>query len=444
MSLAESFNAYILKEFLFTKKDRLLIAVSGGVDSVVLCRLCKAAGYDFSIAHCNFQLRGEESNGDEMFLKELSETLDVPFYSKRFDTEKYAADNKISIQVAARNLRYDWFNELLSANATKGFILTAHHADDNIETILMNFFKGSGINGLKGILPKQQRLLRPLLFATKKEIVQYAVENNLTYREDSSNSSDKYTRNYFRNQLLPDIEKVFPQVKENLLQNAVRFREINNIYETAIDKIKRSLITVVGSEQHLPVLKLLRTPELNTVLYEIIKHVGFSAAQTGDVIKLLNSSSGKYVESPTHRILRNRKWLIIAEIAAQDHSVYLLEQPAAELSFSAGKIMLRPFSSLDKMDVSPFTAQLDMSQLQFPLLLRRWKTGDYFYPLGMLKKKKLSRFFVDQKLSLIEKEKIWVLESDKKIIWVIGHRIDDRFKITDKSAGVLQCSFLPA
>ena len=472
MNLISSFQQCIKKENLFQPKQRLLLAVSGGVDSVVLCELCQQAGYDFAIAHCNFQLRKEESDGDEKFVEALAKKYAVEYFVKKFDTEKYAAQNKISIQVAARELRYDWFNFLVEANKADGskemtdarkekvtdvsknllskktsyqlstinYILTAHHADDNIETILMNFFKGTGINGLKGILPKQKNVLRPLLFAGKEDILLFAKENGLAYREDSSNSSDKYTRNYFRNQLIPGLQKVFPQVKENLLDNAERFREINSIYNLSIENTKKKLIIFEGKEMHLPVLKLLKTAALHSVLFEIIKEVGFTAAQTNEVLKLLNSESGKYIQSPTHRILRNRKWLIISPLNDLEANHFLIKEKDTVIIFSGGKLSIEKEVNPGKIQADKNAAQLDALQIQFPLILRKWKPGDYFYPLGMQKKKKLSRFFIDQKLSLNEKQQAWVIESDKKIIWVIGHRIDDRFKIKDGSANILKFS----
>ena len=456
MSLVSKFEYYIKTENLFHAKDRLLLAVSGGVDSVVLCELCHKAGYHFAIAHCNFKLRGEESDGDEQFVTALAKKYDSAFFVKQFDTEKYATENKTSIQVAARELRYHWFTELLNTLNTSshgaqktpfsglGNVLTAHHADDNIETILMNFFKGSGINGLKGILPKHNNLIRPLLFATKEELLQYAYENNLAYREDSSNNSDKYTRNYFRNQLIPGLQKVFPKVKENLLDNANRFRQINIIYNHAMEQIKKKLITVQAKEIQLPVLKLLKTAALPTVLYEIIKEYGFTAHQTSEVQKLLGSDSGKYVNSLTHRILRNRKWLVISALNAAGAGTYLIEEGDGEIVFPRGKLSIAKNNLPAAISKENLTAQLDARDIQFPLLLRKWKTGDYFYPLGMPKKKKLSRFFIDQKMSLIEKENAWVIESNKKIIWVVGKRIDNRFKIIPSTSAMLSFSLRPS
>lgn len=462
MNLLSSFKSFIKTENLFSPRDRLLLAVSGGVDSVVLCELCKQAGYDISIAHCNFQLRGEESNGDEQLVEALAEKYKVEFFVKRFDTEKYAEQNKLSIQVAARELRYKWFNELLNNMPTASnregqnsplrgvgglggaFLLTAHHADDNIETILMNFFKGAGINGLKGILPKQHHIIRPLLFANKETILHFAKQNSLAYREDSSNSTDKYTRNYFRNQLIPGLEKVFPKVKENLWNNATRFREIHTIYDTAMEQAKQTLLSLQGNEVHIPILKLLKSKVLISVLYEIIKDFGFTAHQSHEAEKLLFSESGKYIESASHRILRNRKWLIIAPLKDEGLSQFLLKENDTEIIFPLGRLTVCKTAEPGKIEKEALVAQLDARAIQFPLLLRKWKKGDYFYPLGMPKKKKLSRFFIDQKMSLTEKEKTWVLESNKKIIWVLGKRVDDRFKIKESTTHTIRFQLWPA
>lgn len=441
MNLLKNFTGYVKQQNLFQPKDRLLLAVSGGVDSVVLCELCKQAGYDFMIAHCNFQLRGEESERDEAFVKQLGTKYEVEVLIKKFDTEKYAAENKLSIQVAARELRYAWFQQLAVARSVQ-FILTAHHANDNIETLLMNFFKGTGINGLHGILPKQANLIRPLLFAKKEEIAGFAFAANLKFVEDSSNASDKYTRNYFRNQLIPDLQKVFPQVEENLLNNIERFREIELLYRQSVQLYTRKLLEKKGNEIHIPVLKLLKTTGLNTVVYEIIRDYGFTAHQTEEAVALLQSETGKYILSATHRVIKNRNWLIIAPNKTIEAENIFIEENDTQVVFQQGVIDIELLLTTNyKPQTTNLLAQLDAAEIKFPLLLRKWKPGDYFYPLGMQKKKKLSRFFIDQKLSLIQKEKTWVIEMDKKIIWVIGLRIDDRFKITGNTKRVLQISF---
>jgi len=441
MHLLQKFTDFIKKENLFQAKDRLLLAVSGGVDSVVLCELCKQAGFDFVIAHCNFQLREDESGRDEQFVRELAKKYSSEIFVKKFETEKYAEQNKLSIQVAARELRYEWFNSLIGDEIK--YILTAHHANDNIETLLMNFFKGTGINGLQGILPKQANVIRPLLFAKKEEFLEFAKENDLSYVEDSSNASDKYTRNYFRNQLIPSIQKVFPQVEENLINNIQRFTETQTLYQQSIDLHKKKLLEKKGEEIHIPVLKLLKSQPLPTIVYEIVKDFGFTSNQTDEVIKLLKSDSGKYVQSPRHRVLKNRNWLIVTPVNTEISENILIEEKDKEIKFLSGKLEIKKaLVAVYKLSANENIAQLDADEITFPLLLRKWKQGDYFYPLGMNKKKKLSRFFIDQKMSMTEKENTWVIEMNKKIVWVVGKRIDNRFKITGKTKNILLISLL--
>ncbi|MGI8580841.1 MAG: tRNA lysidine(34) synthetase TilS [Chitinophagaceae bacterium] len=473
MNLLQHFKDFIKRENLFQAKDKLLLAVSGGVDSVVLCELCTQAGYDFVIAHCNFKLRGEESERDENFVRDLAKKYDAEILVKKFDTEKYAEENKIGIQEAARNLRYEWFFSLIGNKSARmapsdrqsarpddpvgrviskeieenlqspiaNWIVTAHHANDNTETLLINFFKGTGISGLRGILPKHGKIIRPLLFAKKEELIEFAKKNDLNFVEDSSNASDKYTRNYFRNQLIPSIQKVFPQAEDNLLNNLERFRDIELLYEQSIQFHKKKLIEKKGKEIHIPVLKLLKSAPLSTIVYEIIKDFGFTSNQTEEVIKLLDSESGKYIQSRSYRILKNRKWLIITSTDTTIADNILVEEKDKIVEFANGTLKFQKLTA----DTSQLTsdnavAMLDAAEISYPLLLRKWKQGDYFYPLGMKKKKKLSRFFIDLKLSLVEKEKVWVLEMNKKIIWIVGGRIDERFKITSKTKDILKIS----
>lgn len=449
MDLLKEFLAYIKKEQLFQQNDRLLITVSGGVDSVVLCELCNKAGYDFEIAHCNFQLRAGESDLDESFVEQLAKNYKVTFHVKRFETEKYASEQKVSTQVAARELRYNWFNQLINNQTNKpiNYILTAHHANDNIETLLMNFFKGTGIRGLQGIQAKsgkRNKIVRPLLFAKKEELLQFADEHNLTFREDSSNKLDKYTRNYFRNQLIPSLQETYPQVENNLLDNINRFNEINVLYQQAIEANKKKLLFVKGNEVHIPVLKLLKTPALHSVIFEIMKDFGFAATQTAEIAGLLSSESGKFINSNSHRVLRNRNWLIISKLGSKEISNFIIESSDESIIFFDQKLNINQINKPSKIDSNPAVALLDATDITFPLLLRKWKKGDYFYPLGMKKKKKLSRFFIDQKLSLLQKENTWVIEMNKKIIWVVGHRIDDRFKLTEQTTTIYKITCLSA
>jgi tRNA(Ile)-lysidine synthase len=517
MDLLQAFKEFTAKQQLFSPGDHLLLAVSGGLDSMVLCELCHRAGLDFTIVHCNFQLRGAESERDEQFVRQLSTKYARKVIVERFDTEQYAAQKKLSIQEAAREQRYSWFRLLADPSATnrsatspsatnssatdpsatdlsttdrpptnrpvKHLIVTAHHLDDNIETMLMNFFKGTGITGLRAMLPSHEGIIRPLLFATRAGLQQFAGDNRLTWVEDSSNQSDKYTRNFFRHQVIPLVQQAYPAVQGNLSDNLGRFREIELIYRRAIEQQKKKLLEYKGNEIHIPVLKLKKAEPILTLLYEIITPYGFSPQQTGAVAALLDSESGKYVRSGTYRILKNRHWLIISPLDTIEAATILVEAANTTIAYEQGMLRLEqlplsrlpegvlpaipaaasssPATGLPATPPPPITAAhpparaprkrpnpggppanpiawLDAEQINFPLLLRKWQPGDYFYPLGMRKKKKLARFFIDNKLSLADKEKIWVVEMDKKIVWVVGLRIDDRFRITPSTRQVLK------
>jgi tRNA(Ile)-lysidine synthase len=469
MDVQKRFSNFITANKLFDETDSLLVACSGGADSVALCHLLQQGGYRFSIAHCNFQLRGEESSRDEAFVRQLAEQYAAPIFVKRFDTGTYAADKKLSVQAAARELRYEWFYSLLNelesftVNAERKTInnkrqtlntkpqtlnaklLTAHHADDNIETVLMNLFKGTGIGGFHGILPKKGKLVRPLLFAKKEEITEYALANGLQWVEDSSNASDKYTRNFFRHQVIPLVAQTIPNAANNVLATIQYMQEAEMIYTDAIAQYKKKLLEPKGNEVHIPVLKLAKLQPLNTILYGLVKGFGFTPHQMPDAVALLQSNTGKYVASATHRIIKNRNWLIIAPVQPTEALNILIEEIDETIVFEEGELTI--MTALPNHEnpsfKSPTQAMLDAKHIKFPLLLRKWKPGDYFYPLGMPKKKKIARFLIDQKVSKTDKEKIWVIESDKKIIWVVGQRIDDRFKVEPGTKSVVKFTFHP-
>lgn len=415
------------------------MTVSGGVDSVVLCHLCKRAGYDFGIAHCNFQLREEDSARDEKFVQALAGELGVPFHLVQFETKQYAEEKKQSTQEAARELRYKWF-EKIRAEEGYDFILTAHHADDNIETVLMNFFRGTGITGLTGIKPINGKIRRPLLFAKRAELESYLKNNQLQFVQDETNLHDDYTRNYFRNTVLPQISNVYPEVQQNLLNNIERFKDVEALYRNEIERHQKKLLQKKGSDFLIPVLLLQKTPAYQTVLLEMVKSFGFKASQLPELIGLLESQPGKYMLSSTHRVLKDRKHLVISALNEIPSAAVIIEEEGRYL-FAGGTLCVRATSQED-ISRNENIASINASLVEYPLILRPWRTGDYFYPLGMQKKKKVSRFLIDKKLSLAEKERIWVVEMDKKIIWVVGHRIDDRFKITDNTTAVLRLELL--
>ncbi len=438
--MLQQFKNIITANKLFQKTDSLLIATSGGLDSAVLCSLCFEAGYRFSIAHCNFQLRGEESDRDEEFVKALAKKYAVKIFIQHFETDTYATSKKLSIQEAARELRYNWFKQLIDNKESNklDYLLTAHHADDNNETLLMSFFRGTGLNGLTGIPEKNNHIIRPLLGFSKEKLLLYAKQHTIKFVEDSSNKSNKYTRNYFRNELLPAMATVYPQVNENLAKNIQRFKQIELLYNVGVDAIKQKLCRVKGNETHIPVKQLMQYNN-KALVYEIIHPFGFAEKQIDEVIKLYKSESGKYVvaTSGSHQIIKHRHWLIISPIVAIESANIIIEENDLEIKFAIGKLSIKSINRniiTEGLDV----AVIDFKEISFPLLLRKWKAGDYFYPLGMKKKKKIARFLIDQKLSKTEKANIWVIESQQRIVWIVGYRIDDRMKVTATTQHVLQ------
>jgi tRNA(Ile)-lysidine synthase len=452
MDLFQSFTKHWKQNFPQFNQDNCLLAlaVSGGLDSVVLTHLVAQAGFKCHILHVNFQLRGKESERDENFVAEMANAFGFELFVQKFQTLDYAQSKGIGIQEAARNLRYQWFESKIKAwqlafPDKNILLLTAHHANDNIETSLLNFFRGTGIQGLKGIVPfqKEQSLLRPLLPFKKEDLIAFANERNLNYVEDSSNSSNKYTRNFLRNSLLPQLQEYFPQVEDNLINNTERLKEVSEIYQTTIQKRLADLMEWKGKECQIPILKLQKSPQLNTILWELISPFGFSVQQIPELIKLMNAPNGSCLYSATHQIIRNRKWLLIANIQPIDNSFVVIESAEASIEFSAGKLIAKMINAPFELDDNPLKAYLDIKKISFPLLLRKPKSGDYFYPLGMDKKKKINRFLIDQKLSKIQKEAVWVLESNQRIIWVLGIRIDNRFKYQSTTDSVLGLSFSP-
>ena len=436
--MLQQFLQYFQENKINTKVSRFIVAISGGVDSIVLADLCKNADLNFTLAHCNFQLRKEESERDEQFVRSFAAELATPLEVIRFDTKQFAQDNKMSIQEAARTLRYQWFDEL-QINGGFDYILLAHHADDNIETALMNFFRGTGLKGLTGIpggSNDHKHLLRPLLNTRKKEILQHAENEGLKWVEDSSNNSVKYTRNYFRHELIPSIQKVFPQVEENLIANIDRFTKINKLYQLMVDELIKKISVKGNNEIRIPIKKLDKYLD-TSLIYDIIKVFGFGEKQVPEVKKLLTAGSGKFIENENYQVIRHRNWLIIAK-KAQDSIIIGIDKDQPIIRYAEGVLEFKTFKAKSlQVDTDALTAQLDIKAIEYPLVLRKWKAGDYFYPLGMKKKKKLSRFFIDQKLSKNLKEKTWVIESGKRIIWVVGMRIDDRFKLTPNTKDVL-------
>lgn len=437
--MLETFQAYLKTHFLLQPQAHFIVACSGGVDSVVLCELCHQAQLSFSIAHCNFGLRGTESDRDETFVKGLGEKYSVPVFVKKFDTEQYGVLKKLSIQEAARELRYQWFEAVRNEKGA-AYVLLAHHANDNIETVLMNLARGTGLHGLTG-MPEQvdgAKCLRPLLHYTRAEIETFATENKLKWVEDSSNTSNKYTRNFFRNEIIPAIQNVYPQAEQNLLHTIERLKKTEKLYRLLLHGVLKKFVVEEGTERKIPVAKLLQYAD-TSLPYEVFKKFHFSEKQLPEILKLSHSESGSYLQNEHYRIIKHRKWLLISPVTSPQPTTFVIEERTKKVTLPEGELHIKTIAKEHfQLDTSPQVAQLDLRELQFPLLIRRWKAGDYFYPLGLRKKKKLARFFIDLKLSVVDKEKVWVIESASRIIWVVGYRIDDRVKVTETTKTVLQ------
>lgn len=441
-SVLDNFINHVKTQELWKADDHLFLACSGGMDSVVLAHLLKAAGCRFSLLHCNFQLRGAESTRDELFVSTLAEQMGVGIQVKLFDTKLEMQERKTGLQETARNLRYAWFDEVVKADAssTKKWVLTAHHADDQVETMLINFLRGTGIAGLHGMQQKTGLVVRPLLNERRAALLDYAKLNQLQWVEDSSNAEINYTRNFLRQAVIPDLEKVFPSLKENMLENAKRLLEVEMLYRKRIEIEIARLIEKRGNSFAIPVNKLSQCQPLDTIMHELFSPFGFKASQIPEIKKLFIAGSGKYINAKEHRVLRNRNWILVEPINLAEQTIKVVEQVDADLVLGDAILSFRKVSANSKMDTHANHAYINLKGIQFPLLVRLWKPGDYFYPLGMKKKKKISRYMTDIKLSLSEKENQWVIESDKKIIWVIGRRIDDRFKIDENSGEKLHIS----
>jgi len=442
MDLLLMFNKLNREKQLFISGDRLLVAVSGGMDSMCLCHLLLKSNQPFSVAHMNFQLRGSESDGDEEFVRSWCQENQIPFFFKRVNAENYSQSSGKGIQEAARELRYQWFDELRIAHSFNK-ILTAHHSDDAVETALHHFFRGTGINGLTGITERKEHLIRPLLFASRDQISKYVAEHSIAFREDSSNKSVKYTRNFIRNEIIPLLESRYPSLKSTILENASRLGKLNHEISSFVDGMLEKLSHREGAVIKYPVLALLRSSFNDQLLMKLLENSGGQASQLNELIKLLNADSGKFLLTKTHRLLRHRKWLVATELNDQYEGPFIIESNETKIKFGGGCFEVRPVSRFHS-EKDQTVEMIDASLVEYPLILRKWKTGDYFYPLGMKHKKKLSRFFIDEKLSVAEKEKTWILESANRIIWVVGLRIDNRFRVKPTSSNIIRLQWKPS
>lgn len=443
--MLEKLKGYIQANELFQKSEKVLLAVSGGIDSIVLSHLIHQSSYDFAIAHCNFQLRGNESDEDEVFVRELSVRMDVPFFSIQFETELFAKQNKIGIQEAARNLRYEWLEKIALENQFH-HIATAHHLDDNIETVLFNFSRGTGIRGMRGMLPKRGNIIRPLLFAKKSEIEKYAAENDIAFREDASNLTDKYSRNRIRHHVIPVLEKVAPGFQNNAERTIQRMLELEKWMESWVAKAKEELVNETGKFIEIDLKRLGSYPSASSLLFELIQPYGFNITQVENIMQSVENQSGATFLSSTHeanissfslQIKCQENYNGVNIVIENDDSIIKLE---AGCQIELSKHPTPP----DKYPSDPNVAYFSLKEIQWPLRVRNWQEGDYFHPFGMDgHRKKLQDYFSDKKLSRFEKEEVLILESGNDICWVVGMRTDERFKVRNSTKPCLKVVYSP-
>lgn len=436
--MLKKFEKYYQKNELFAKTDQILLTVSGGRDSVAMVNLFHQTKLNFGIAHCNFKLRGKEADKDEKFVKDLAKKLNVPFYTVLFNTHEFADENKISTQMAARELRYSWFEEIRTKNNYQ-FIATAHHKNDVAETLLINLTKGTGLSGLHGIAVKNGKIIRPLLCFNRNEINEFVESNKIKFREDKSNAETNYVRNKIRHNIIPELEKINPSFIETIFKETQQFEELEQLLETKVNEDKKKCFLVQHGNIEADIPKLIQLNPLKTYLFYFLKPYGFNADEVIDVINSLKRQSGKKFLSSTHQLIKDRNKLIISTLQKEEKKEFSIEklQDFSQLPFQLkAEILLKKKLKLIKKEKN--YAYLDADKIKFPFTIRKWKTGDKFKPFGMKGVKKLSDFFIDEKFSLLEKENIWLLLSNNKIVWVVGHRMDDDFKLTEKTQQILQ------
>jgi tRNA(Ile)-lysidine synthase len=432
--MLEKFQNHIIQNFDFLIGKRLLLATSGGLDSMIMVDLFHKLSFEIAIAHCNFQLRGIESFEDQNFVQNYADANEIDVFITQFDTTTFAKDFKLSIQVAARELRYSWFYELLETKKYD-YILTAHHADDSLETFVINLIRGTGIEGLTGIPAQNGNIIRPLLIFSRQEIEQYAKENDIEWREDSSNTSDKYLRNKIRHNVVPVLKELNSDFLSSFLKTQTYLQESKAMAEDASILVYQQVAEDKGEEIHFDLIKLKQLPNYKSYLYQWLNEFKFSAWD--DIYALVNGQSGKQVFSEGFRLLKDRDSLILCPINVDDEiEEYYIFKDQKEINIPLSLSFLKV---TDTSLISNTTIFVDEDKLWFPLVLRRWKHGDKFQPTGMEgKSKKVSKFFKDNKLSLIEKENSWILCSDNQIVWIVGFRQDERFKIGNRTKKILK------
>lgn len=436
--MRDTVRAYIEKYQLLEESCPVLVGLSGGADSIALLTLLVKLGYSCIAAHCNFHLRGEESMRDERFAEEYAKTLQVPFLKTDFDTEQYAAANHLSIEMAARELRYNWFEEKRSETGAQA-IAVAHHRDDSVETVLMNLVRGTGIRGMSGIRPKNGYVVRPLLCVTRKEITAWLDARNISYVTDSTNLSDAYTRNFIRLRVLPLLEEINPSVRTAIARTADHLSAAEAVYMHVVEQAKAE---VLDEGNRISIPALMHYPSPDAILYELLKAYNFSRTVSEDIYAALEGEPGKQFFSPTHRLVKDRDYLLLSSIETKPEQTYVLsgneEKWVGPVELSFNKVVISENFHIRK---DKNIAYFDYDKLAFPLTLRIWKDGDWFIPFGMKGRKKLSDYFSDRKFSRFEKERVWLLCSGNDIIWIVGERPDNRYSIGSATKCALIVNF---
>lgn len=437
--MLKAFSEYLHQHRLLPGKGKVILAVSGGADSVVMAHLFRHEEISAVIAHCNFHLRGEESDEDERYVRKLGEQLGLEVMVKHFDTPAEVEKRGESVQMVARDLRFEWFNELLEQDEFS-VVAAAHHLDDQIETFFINLLRGTGISGLRSILPKKGKVIHPMLFATRKQIEDFAKTEKIAYRNDSSNESLKYRRNLIRHQLIPVLSELEPGFREAFKSNFELLRSAETMLKDHADQVMQDCVRQKGMRVFIDKSSLKKNPSVKEVFSFYLSQYGFHRNTALNAFDSLDALSGKQFFSPTHRLLNDRDDLILEPLRDEplDEKV-MIEESTKEIHHPLKlKFTKQPFASDLVISSDKNIAMLDYDKLEFPLTIRRWKQGDAFHPLGMTGKKKVSDFFVDNKFSISEKEKTFFLLSGRKIVWVVGHRIDHRYRITSDTKQVLK------
>ncbi len=434
--MQDLFQDFIRKHKLLDEGDRVLLAISGGMDSMVMADLFLRLPYSIAIAHCNFQLRGQDAEKDESFVRSFAEKHRLKFFLKRFATAAYAGQKKLSIQMAARELRYH-FLENTRKNEAYAAIATAHHIDDAIETLFINIMRGTGISGLKGIPRKNKNVIRPLLFATKNELSKYASEQKLNFREDRSNTDEKYLRNKIRHQIMPVMNEINPSLTGNMQLFFEQMEATNDIYQLAIAGHKKNCFRYHQNETHLLIKPLLSLSHADTILFELLREYDFSPGQCRDIYNNLDAQSGKCFFSESHRVIKNRDHLIITPICNEkkEKQVHLI-LPDTKMLHCRENVFRFETGTVDKdteLPENPGTLLADLDKISFPLRLKPWQPGDKIQPIGMAGHKKISDLLIDEKIPLNKKNEIFVLTTGEQVIWVAGLRASETFKITKKT-----------